>query len=123
MIHSTALFALLGPLVAGRCYPVMFPQEPDVPVWPAIRYSQVGGFTPESSCGSAEPDAESVTVQLDIVATTYDAAAALALQVRTAMQTFTPLATIDGPGLEGFDPELRVFRISQDWTIHGSSTS
>jgi len=114
--QNAALFAALSPLVSGRVYPVLFPQQP-LPVWPAIRYTPAGGTTHHTSCGtSAEDDA---TVQIDCVAETPDAAMTLAASARTAIESAASLtAHADGPPLAEFDAETRTWRTLQRFTLY-----
>jgi len=120
MIQSEALHAALAPLVAGRVFPVMFPQEP-LPTWPAIRYTPVGGQVWPDACGGGDGSTDDVRVQTDSVATTFAAARDLNLQVRAAMLAFDPPAVADGPPIFDFDPETRTFRAIQDFTLYPSS--
>lgn len=122
MIQSEALHALLAPLVGGRVYPVMFPQEP-LPTWPAIRYTPVGGSTNPDACGSGDGTLDDVSVQIDVVAATYTAARDLQQQVRAALQTFTPPAVADGAPLFDFDAETRTHRAIQTFTLYPSSSA
>lgn len=124
MIQSEALQAALSPLVAGRVWPVMFPQEPDEPpVWPAIRYTPVGGTVHPDACGGGDGGTDDVRVQIDAVATTYLGARDLMQQVRTALMTFDPPAVSDGPAMFDYDPDLRVHRAVQDFTLYPSSAA
>lgn len=122
MIQAEALHTALSALVAGRVYPVMFPQEP-LPTWPAIRYTPVGGSIAPDACGSGDGTLDDVRVQIDSVAATFAAARLLASQVRTAMQSFTPPAVAEGPPIFDFDAETRTFRAIQDFTLYPSSAS
>jgi hypothetical protein len=124
MIQSEALFTALSPLVAGRVWPVMFPQDPAAPPeWPAIRYTPVGGQITPDVCGSGDGTLDDVRVQIDAVATTYEGARLLNQQIRAAMMAFSPPAVAEGPPLFDFDPDLRVHRAIQDFTLYPSSTS
>jgi hypothetical protein len=120
MIQSEELHAVLSPLVAGRVWPVMFPQSP-LPTWPAIRYTPVGGTVYPDACGSGDGSADDVRVQIDCVAITYQEARDLNQQVRTLLMDFVPPAVADGPPIFDFDPELRVHRAIQDFTLYPSS--
>lgn len=120
MIQSEALHTLLASLVAGRCFPVMFPQRP-LPDWPAIRYTPIGGTVYPDACGGGDGSLDDPTVQIDSVATTYLAARNLALQVRAAMETFSPPAVPNGAVRFDFDPETKTHRASQDFTLYPSS--
>jgi len=120
VIHSAALFAALGPLVGNRCYPVMFPQEP-LPAWPAIRYTPVGGTVYPDACGGGDGAEDDQRVQIDMVADTYDAAAALCVAVRAARALLDPPAVPDGPAQYLFDAETKTMRAIQDFTLYPSS--
>lgn len=122
MIQAEALYTALAPLVAGRVYPVMFPQEP-LPTWPAIRYTPVGGAVYPDACGSGDGAEDDVRVQIDSVAPTFDGARLLNQQVRAALMTFTPPAVADGPPIFDFDPETRTHRAIQDFTLYPSSAA
>lgn len=114
---STAIFDALTALVAGRVYPVTLPQEPR-PTWPAIRYTPTGGSTYDTSCGNSDSDDQ--TIQIDAVATTYTAAAALAAQIETAMLAAMPCLLDSTPSAD-YDPETKTHRFVLLFTIQPSS--
>lgn len=122
MIQSEAMHTALSALVAGRVWPVMFPQSP-LPTWPAIRYTPIGGDTNPDACGSGDGTLDDVQVQIDAVAETYAAARLLNQQIRAVMMDFTPPAVADGAALFDFDPELRVHRAVQTFTLYPSSAA
>jgi hypothetical protein len=122
MIQSEALHTALAALVAGRVWPVMFPQAP-LPTWPAIRYTPVGGTVWPDACGGGDGSTDDPRVQIDSVAETYQGALNLCQQVRATMMTFDPPAVPDGPPIFDFDPELRVHRAIQDFTLYPSSAA
>jgi hypothetical protein len=122
VIQSEALHALLAPLVGGRCFPVMFPQEP-LPTWPAIRYTPIGGTVWAANCGSDGGETDDPTVQIDCVAESYMAARALHQSVRTALLAFDPPAVADGALRFDYDAETRTHRASQDYTLYPSTPS
>lgn len=122
MIQSEALHAALSSLVAGRVWPVMFPQSP-LPIWPAIRYTPVGGTVYPDACGGGDGAADDVRVQIDAVAETYVAARDLNQQIRAALMAFTPPAVPEGPPLFDYEPELKVHRAIQDFTLYPSSAA
>ncbi len=122
MIQSEALHTALSSLVAGRVWPVMFPQSP-LPTWPAIRYTPVGGTVYPDACGAGDGTADDVRVQIDAVAETYVAARDLNQQIRAALMAFSPPAVPEGPPIFDYDPELRVHRAIQDWTLYPSSAA
>jgi len=117
MSHSAAIFAALGPLVGGRCYPVVFPQEP-LPTWPAIRYTPTGGATYPSSCGDS--DADDQTVQVHAVAETYSEAETLERAVRIALTQALPCTT-DGAASFDYDSDTKTHRAVLLFTIQPTS--
>lgn len=124
MIQSEALHTLLAPLVGGRVYPVMFPQEP-LPTWPAIRYTPVGGSTNPDACGSGDGAEDDVAVQIDCVAETYQAARNLNKLVRAALTSWTagPPAVADSSPIFDWDAEAKAFRAIQTFTLYPSSSA
>lgn len=126
MNQSAALFSALSPLVAGRMYPVNFPQEP-LPTWPAIRYTPVGGAVWPDACGAGDGDTDDVRVQIDYVAqddgatSGFDRVVALAKAGRSALMDFDPPCVADGPPLFQYDSETKTHRATQDFTFYPSS--
>lgn len=115
MSHEATLFVALGGLVANRCYPHSFPQSPALPTWPAIRYTIVGGVVYKANEGNTGTD--DVRVQVDIVAASYDQAAALSTQVRTALEALDYPAVLNTAPAYSFDPETKTHRYLQDWQL------
>jgi hypothetical protein len=120
MTVETDLFTALGPLVGSRVAPVIFPQPPAVPTWPAIRYTFVDSVPIVDICGDGDDQTAELRVQLDVVATTYKAARALRLQVMAAMRTFVPPAILE-LSLNDYDTDTKTYREILSYTIHGSS--
>jgi len=117
--YFTEIFTILAPLVANRVYPVTFPQAPAVPVWPSIRYTPTGGAVQLTSCGDAnDPD---VSIQIDVVATTFAAAITLTELVKTAFNTFSVPAVLDNFPMFDYDHETKTHRGILQYTIAGSS--
>lgn len=119
------LFAALGPLVASRCYPLMFPQPAGgaAPVWPALRYTLVSSEVTPDVCGDgATAELPDKRVQIDAVDSTYEGMRTLRATVLTAMHSFAPPAVLDGEG-ETFDEPTRTFRARLDFVIYPSSTA
>ncbi len=123
MIHDAIIFAALGPLVEDRCWPVMIPQEKGKPpVWPAIRYTPVGGTITPDACGGGTAATDDQRVQVDcIVEGDYKACGALCELARAAMEALAVPTVADGPPLYEYDAETQTFRAIQDFTIYGSS--
>lgn len=122
MSVATALYATLAPLVANRCYPNEFPQTSAgvLPAWPAIRYSLIGADHAPSLCGTGGEDGDTTTVQLDLVARDYTAAATLRAQVIAAMQTLDPPSTREG-AFEQYDAETKTHRVTLQYQVHAST--
>lgn len=118
--HDT-IRAIVGTLVDGRYYPNNFPQERTAPTWPAIRGTIISRDNELDQCGAGTDDDDDVRVQLDIVASTYDALDALRISVWDAMSAADP-PWIRQPGsFETWDSEARVHRVSTDFILHQST--
>lgn len=106
MIEGTIYTALSG-LVNGRCFPSHFPQDPDLPVWPAIRYLTFNDAV-EDLCGTVGADVDDVRVQIDVVAKTHGGMLTLRDQVITALRS-VQCARQSG-GFQTFDEETKTHR-------------
>jgi hypothetical protein len=118
--YFTEIFTALGPLVSNRVYPLTFPQAPDVPVWPAIRYTPTGGEVQQTSCGDA--DSPDVAIQIDVVATTFYELLNLNQSVLTAMSAFSAPAVLANNLVFDYDAETKTHRAICQFVIAGSST-
>lgn len=116
------LYLLLGPLVGFRVYPDTFVQNDGaLPIWPAIRYTQVAGTVTPDVCGDGEIEEEDPQIQLDVVAKTADERETLLAGVRTAMKTFDPPAILQGSPFKTYDSETKTFRATMDYVVYPSS--
>lgn len=121
MSHESIIFDALKGLVSNRVYPDTFPQPPATPVWPAIRYSMIGGQVFEDVCGTGFAETDSPEFQIDIVAATATARATIRDQVRTAMMGLSVPATLTLPPIHEYDAETKTYRAIMRYTLHGSS--
>lgn len=112
-------FALPG----GRfsIYPDAFPQAPKSPVWPAVRYTIVGGSLDEDLCGAGDEETDDVRVQVDVVAVDSSERSRIMRAVRAAMK-LVPYSVLQAPPVNSRDEETKTFRAMADWMIHGSSS-
>ena len=106
MIEGT-IFTTLNGLVGGRCFPSRFPQEPELPTWPAIRYTTANDAV-EDLCGTVGADVDDVRVQIDVVAKTHGGMLTLRDQVIAALRG-VQCARQPG-GFQTFDDETRTHR-------------
>lgn len=114
------LFSALKSLVGNRMSPNTFPQPPNVPVWPAIRYSVVDSVPVVDLCGDGDDFTAQSRVQLDCVADTYAGARSLRLSVMGVMRTFSPPAILElSSGL--YDDETQTHREILQYSFHGST--
>lgn len=120
MLLEDLLFGALKSLVGNRVAPVIFPQPPAVPTWPAIRYS-IDANPIIDICGDGDDSTADVSVQLDVVAKEFAQVRSLRLQVLSAMRTFAPPATLQFSTGE-YDEETKTFREILRYNIHGSSS-
>jgi len=114
------LFSALKSLVGNRVRPVIFPQPPAIPTWPAIRYTIIDSVPIVDICGDDDDQTAETRVQLDIVALTFAAVRDLRLQVMAAMKTFDPPATLQLSSSE-YDFETKTFREMLDYLLNGST--
>jgi hypothetical protein len=115
-----SLFSALKSLVGNRVAPVVFPQPPARPTWPAIRYT-IDTTPVVDICGDGDDSTADVRVQLDVVATEHAAVRSLRLQVLAAMDAFTPPAILQFSTGE-YDPETKTYREILQYLVHGSSS-
>jgi Protein of unknown function (DUF3168) len=120
MTLEDALFAALKTLVGNRVAPVIFPQPPAVPTWPAIRYS-IETTPIVDACGDGDDSTSDARVQLDVVAKDFPSVRSLRLQVLAAMGAFDPPAVLQFSTGE-YDEETKTFREILQYSIHGSSS-
>ena len=120
MIEGT-VYTLLNGLVGGRCYPSHFPQESDLPTWPAIRYTVIGQDDEETICGTDAVGTDDVRVQIDGVAKTHGAVLALRDQIITALQNTDPPCSRQPGGFQTFDEETKTHRVVLDYVFQQSS--
>lgn len=122
MSPGTVIVALLSPLVSSRVYASTFPQEPEEPTWPAIRFTVVSVSPVVDQCSSADTDTDDTRVQIDVVSRDYDEMVSLKASVIAAMATSTPGAQREPGGFETFDAETKTHRAVLDFTFQPSST-
>lgn len=120
MTLEADLFTALGYLVGSRMSPTIFPQPPNVPTWPAIRYTFISTVPVEDLCGDGDDDTSDVRVQLDLVAENWKQVRQLRRDVMTVMDTFDPPARLQLNSSE-WDTETRTYREILDYHFFGSS--
>lgn len=129
MTLEADLFTALKNLVGNRVAPVTFPQAPNRPSWPAIRYTLISTVPVVDLCGDGDDRTAETRIQLDVVAESYIAVRTLRLQVMAAMAALYvdvstgEQTTILENSLSEYDSETKTFREILDYTIHGSSDS
>jgi len=114
------IFSTLKNLVGNRVAPVVFPQPPAVPTWPAILYNIVSSTPIVDLCGDGDDDTAEHRIQLDVVALTFTQARSLRLQVKSAMAVFSPPAILQFTASE-YDPDTKTYRELMQYITHGSS--
>ena len=119
MTIEADLFTALRSLVGNRVAPT-FPQPPKTPTWPAIRYRIISNIPVVDICGDGDDSTAEPHIQLDVVATTFEAARALRLQVMAVMKTFDPPAILQNSASED-DAETKTSREILDYILYGST--
>lgn len=90
MTMETLMFDTLGPLVGGKVYPLMAPD--DVGNGPYIVWHAAGGQATNFMDGG-QPSKKNARIQVSVWTTTTIAAALLAQQAETALRTRAELST------------------------------
>ncbi len=99
----------LGSLVSQRLFPNRFPQE-TTPTWPAIRFTVINRAADITIDGTDDGESDDIRVQLDIVATSYEAARTLRNQVVASIQAMsTPNARVGEQ--ETYDTDTKTHRV------------
>jgi hypothetical protein len=109
---SLALHDALAPLVAGRVHPVILPESP---VWPCIRYANVGGGPDNTICGRSSLNIW--RYRIDVFAETVIEIILLRNMVTKVMDDFV-YPCLQVMDMDGYEPEVRVFRRMLDYSIH-----
>lgn len=116
MSIETSIFALLGPLVDGRCYP---DTTPDNPTLPLIIYQGAGGRALEW-LDRTLPETENYRIQIECWAKTRLEASALALQVRQKIieegSDFDSAETLV-QAVTDYQKALKLYGSRQDYSI------
>lgn len=115
-------YAGLSSLVSNRVYPVLLPQDCQLP---AVTYQRVSG--PRVHCQGGDPGIAHPRIQVSCWAVTYSAARSIAAQVIAALQDFT--GTMGGTGgvtvqasfldddADLYDPETQTYHVPVDFVI------
>jgi hypothetical protein len=123
VILETAIVEAIGPLVDGRAYPNTFPQDPALPIWPAIRYTIVTAEPVEDLSGGdgdGVVETANVRVQFDLVAEDYFSVRALRSGFKNAMANFDPPA-VWASEFNTYDTETKSHRVVIDYAFYPSS--
>jgi Protein of unknown function (DUF3168) len=119
MTVSTEIFTALQASVGGRCYPDTFMQpDGNLPIWPAIRYTVIGGETYGDICGTGDGSTDTARVQIDIVASTHANRETVLNSVRTAMMNMTTPTTLQSSPRNEYESETKTYRAVLDYYVH-----
>lgn len=102
-------------IVNTRIYPLVMPQDPTLP---AITYQRINAAPVNTLSGYA--GLMNPHIVINSWATDYAAVKELAFSVRTAMNTSVTLRNVLVNELDGFEPDINLFVVSQDfscWSI------
>lgn len=116
MTVESSLFALLEPLVGGRCYP---DSTPDNPEFPLIVYQGAGGQALEW-LDRTLPETENYRIQIECWAKSRIEASNLALQVRQKIieqgVAFDSAQTL-GQAVTDYQGALKLYGSRQDYSV------
>jgi hypothetical protein len=113
MSLESSMKTLLGPVVAGRVYPDV---TPDNPTFPLIVYQQVGGTAYEYT-DSTLPNHDHARMQVYVWSRSRLEATALARQARAAIIGSTLVAQTYGAAVSTFDDTLKLYGSRTDYGI------
>jgi hypothetical protein len=120
-VYFEEIFTRLSPLVGSRVYPLTFPQDPDLPEWPAIRYTPEGGQVWQTSCGDA--DSPDIAIQIDLVCATWPSLVTITQQVLDAMSAFSVPCILQSTPAMVFDDETKSHRSIFQFILSPSNAS
>jgi hypothetical protein len=112
LMLAVALHDRLAPLVQGRVHPQILPERP---VYPCIRYANVGGGPDNTLCGRSSLNIW--RYRIDIFARTAMEMHLLRDLVTNVMDDFS-MPCLQVMDMDGYEPEVRVFRRMLDYSIH-----
>jgi len=119
---EAAIFEALKSAVDNRCYPIVFPQQPKLPVWPAIRYTRISAtpvITLEGDGGDETADSD---FQIDLVALNNAQLVALRAEVMARMKAILdPVQPVWTGESAEYDFETKTHRCRLDYTFYPSS--
>lgn len=113
MSLEATLNGLLGPLVGGRCYPDVIP---DNPTFPLIVYQQVGGVAVDFMDQTAA-DKENARVQVWVWSKTRTEASSIARQARAAILGGTLEAKTLAAPVSTFEEPMKLYGARTDFSI------
>jgi hypothetical protein len=112
MTLALLLRETLGPIVKGRVHPQILPEHPK---YPCIRYANVGGGPDNTLCGRSSLNIW--RYRIDVFAETMEELILLRNAVTERMDGFK-MPCIQVMDMDGYEPEVRVFRRMMDYSIH-----
>lgn len=115
MTLSEMLYATLQPLVDGRVYPAVAPQDSALP---RLVYSRAGGRVINYAEPGELPDHDGARVQLSAWATTNDGAELLMQQVEAAMAASPHFSCerLGGP-VSAFEEDTQLHGLHHDFAV------
>lgn len=99
-------------IVGSRVYPVVIPQKAALP---CVTYLRVSG--PQEMSLSGHSGLESVRVQVDAWAESYETAKSLASAIQSALLGASTFAVTSASDRDLFEDETGVFRVSTDFHV------
>lgn len=113
MSLEESLAGILGPLVGGRCYPDVLP---DNPTFPLIVYQQVGGQAIDYA-EKALPDHDHARVQVWVWSKARLEASQIARQARAAIIGSALTAQTYGAPVSSHNEELKLYGSRTDFGV------
>jgi hypothetical protein len=97
-----------------RIFPVVMPQDV---VLPAVSYQRISADPANTLAGAS--GLVNAHIVINSWSRNYDEAKALALEIRTAMNTASTFKSLLTNELDGYDPDVSLYVVSQDFSVWG----
>lgn len=121
MSTESLIFDTFASLFADRVYADEFRQVKGVVAVPSARFTIIGGTIDQDIAGAGFETTDDISFQLDVVAATPAARAALRTQVRAAAEAGSPPPMVlRSPPTQQYDVETKTYRETFEFTIYGS---
>lgn len=115
MSAEAEIYTALVSLAGGRVFADLAP--PNMQALPRITYQQVGGASVNFLDQATIPNKRNARMQINVWASTRQAASELSQQVETAIRAAPLQATVLGAPVAVFEPTTELYGTHQDFSV------